>query len=739
VKKAFSKFKYLGAAFLLIMFGIVGVLLNSNFSFAEAAGVIRVNDITVYDADNPAFTATGGYNADHNIEGIGYDVANHYLEMTSASVQSITADGDLVINLDQSNTIQAVDELTLKVIGNLKIIGSHNSSLSISALSPENYAIEIDNLNQLTVGDAANSDRTVTVQVTQGIAPQPEAENVLVIEGSFYTNGSGMVEVDPEPESQPLVLHIGSTLVIDESGEEPHIKASSGEGWNISQEFMDIYSLDIQNNATIGAITGTGDGFVIVTGPGTIEKTPSDFSVYVAGNFWLSTGENPSDGDINLLGGIFTRGGVETFDGSLVIGSDASSSPEGIYASAVRVGRRDLIIYTDGTALSYHQEPLGEEGLEIFSSHGKELKVAKSSKATEHARSATVSGGGIIDLSYTDSLGVFTPQSEYWPWINMSGAEEEENPQPKIVICTNGDHSDPDKYIMSTSDTNFRLQSTAGTLYNLGWNIPFEEDSIVTNGTVRVIAAHGYKFTSAGYTDYQIEAGSPVTIELLPDYGYQYVSGGLNGNPTTPEPGKASYTFIMPDQHLHLSAIFQKVDDSININSESVKSATINMPADEINGTAELIIDDAEVVDTADFETAAGDLTITNYLDLSLNEIINKGHADQAWTTAITDLSAEMTVNLELTDELQGYTEYAVLREHEGAVTELASAYNPNTGILSFKTGGYSNYAIARSSSRLPRNPLTYDGIQKYIALAITSFIGLVATALYGRKKLFSR
>ena len=71
----------------------------------------------------------------------------------------------------------------------------------------------------------------------------------------------------------------------------------------------------------------------------------------------------------------------------------------------------------------------------------------------------------------------------------MSGAEEEENPQPKIVICTNGDHSDPDKYIMSTSDTNFRLQSTAGTLYNLGWNIPFEEDSIVTNGTVRVIAA----------------------------------------------------------------------------------------------------------------------------------------------------------------------------------------------------------------------------------------------------------
>ena len=64
----------------------------------------------------------------------------------------------------------------------------------------------------------------------------------------------------------------------------------------------------------------------------------------------------------------------------------------------------------------------------------------------------------------------------------------------------------------------------------------------------------------------------------------------------------------MPDQHLHLSAIFQKVDDSININSESVKSATINMPADEINGTAELIIDDAGV-DTADFETAAGDLT----------------------------------------------------------------------------------------------------------------------------------
>ena len=212
--------------------------------------------------------------------------------------------------------------------------------------------------------------------------------------------------------------------------------------------------------------------------------------------------------------------------------------------------------------------------------------------------------------------------------------------------------------------------------YNKVWNIPFEKIQL-SQWYRQSYRCPWLQVYSAGYTDYQIEAGSPVTMELLPDTA-QYI-GGLNGNPTTPEPGKASYTFIMPDQHLHLSAIFQKVDDSININSESVKSATINMPADEINGTAELIIDDAEVVDTADFETAAGDLTITNYLDLSLNEVINKGHADQAWTTAITDLSAEMTVNLELTDELQGYTEYAVLREHEGAVTELASAYNPNT------------------------------------------------------------
>lgn len=108
-----------------------------------------------------------------------------------------------------------------------------------------------------------------------------------------------------------------------------------------------------------------------------------------------------------------------------------------------------------------------------------------------------------------------------------------------------------------------------------------------------------------GYTDYVIEEGSEVTIELLPDYGYQYVAGGINGNPTTPDEGKATYTFIMPNNNIHLSAIFEKTSDVLNINSDYIKNASIIVPANEINGNAEFNVNEIDIEDEKEYEEVA--------------------------------------------------------------------------------------------------------------------------------------
>ena len=285
---------------------------------------------------------------------------------------------------------------------------------------------------------------------------------------------------------------------------------------------------------------------------------------------------------------------------------------------------------------------------------------------------------------------------------------------------------------MTSSSGNFLLKSTAGTLYSLGWGYDDAEDATVKNGNVNVISASGYKFTSGGFTDYKIESGSTVTIQLLPDYGYQYVSGGLNGNQTAPEKDKGSYTFTMPSNNLHLSAIFEKSSDIINVNSGTVTGATISVPTGDINGNAKLTVGDATNVDKTAFEKAAGAAEIGSYLSMSLDEIIYKGTSKEAWVTNITDLDKEMTVKLSLAKSLQGHANYTILCNHNGIMTKISATYDASTNVLSFSTDKYSTYAIVYDGT----NPNTSGGIGKYQSVGLASAAGLFGVALYvGRRR----
>ncbi len=672
------------------------------------------------------FNVTDGYNESHGIAGITFDESTKSLTLTDATLTNIHANGDLDIVIVGTNSVSSSTESSalLAMGGDLTVTGDE-ATLSISALASDQPAISIGAGGRLTIGAVGT---VITVTVTQGILNN--CEDTYIADGNTFNSPESGGPVEP-PAGDPLQISIDGTLVIDETA-DPQVTSASGEGWSIEQGFMGIYQLVVDDGTTLGYITGTGDGALSIgsiDGSFSIAKNEDSRSINMNGNVMIFLSNE--SGDVNLVGGIYTEGGVSARDGNMIsIGSSEVPSITGISADSLYVDSSNFSIYTSGTALQYYNEtPLEGEGMTVESGAGHSL-IVESDIATANVLNVIVSGGGTIDLSYISALGTFTPKASHWPWVDMTGTEEE-NPLPTTVTCEEGTDA-TNKYVMTSTEGNFLLESTAGTLYQLGWNIPGAEDSIVTNGTVRVIAANGFRFTSDDYTDYSIEAGSTVTIELLPDYGYQYVSGGLNGNQTVPDDGKASYTFTMPNNHLHLSAIFVRMSDIVDIETTKIERASLTVPETEINGNAEFLIGDATNIDEASFESQAGDFEIDTYLDLSLNEVIYKGTTEDVWRTNITELDESTTVTLTLSDDLKGHAEYMILRDHEGTVEEIEGVYDANTGTLTFDTDAYSTYALAYNDAE---NPATYDNIIWSFVIGIISISGLFFVSRY--KKAF--
>lgn len=711
--KVFSSF--------LLLLSLLFTPLTPLFALDAPVQSIDVNGVNI-------FNLGGGYNTGHGIAGITYDVDTHILTMNNASVERIHSSGDLDINLLGTNSITATtDSSALLAMGGDLTITGDSASLTVSALASNQPAITIGTGGRLTIGATGTA---ITVTVAQGVLMN--CQDTFIVDGNTFNTPIPEGPGDPPP-GEPIQISVDGSVVIDETS-DPQITSASGDGWSIeySQYGGYQFNIDATFSSTFGYISGTGDGAISINAIGgditILENLGS--SVYFDGNVIVLFGLGEM-GDVYLEGGIFTEGMVAGGDSDVFIGTTETPSLFGIVANNLALNFGNMTINTTGTALSYYNpDPMEGEGMEIQVRQGAKLTVETSNYATEYVNTATVFGGGTLDLSYTSALGGFTPQSGYWEWAEFTGTEEE-NTEPTIVPCEEGTDAN-NKYSLTISPNNFLLESTSKPLYQLGFNYDDSEDSRVVNGTVNVIAANGYKFVSGGFYDFSIEEGTEVTIELLPNYGYQYVSGGINGVPTSPEAGRASYTFVMPSNHVHISAIFEKTSDIINIDTSKVAGASFTMPSNEINGNAELLVDDATVANQEAYGTALDGFKAGSYLDLSLNEVIYKGTSDEAWRTNITQLEQDTTVTLTLGNDLKGHAEYKIIRNHEGTIEKLDAVYNPNNGTITFNTDAYSTYVIAYSD---PANPNTFDGVIGSFALGLSSILGLCGTQIYRKNK----
>lgn len=263
-------------------------------------------------------------------------------------------------------------------------------------------------------------------------------------------------------------------------------------------------------------------------------------------------------------------------------------------------------------------------------------------------------------------------------------------------------------YALNVKNKSYDLTFTNGT-FTLIWDYLTDVASMkVENGTAKVTKINGVDAVSdptAGYGNtaaggyWMLKKGDTVTIELKPNYGYQFLGGGFNDDQNlTSTDTVSTFTFTMPGRNLHLHALFKKTDNKVTNTSAKVDTGGITIANTEINsGSVDLSISDislpAEKV--TDFKNAAGNYNISTYLNISLEQFVNKGTADASWTTPMENLTNPATVTLKLEEGVNG-NEVVIVHEKSADIFEvIPTTFDAAANTISFSTKSFSNYAIA--------------------------------------------
>ena len=282
------------------------------------------------------------------------------------------------------------------------------------------------------------------------------------------------------------------------------------------------------------------------------------------------------------------------------------------------------------------------------------------------------------------------------------------------------------------------------------------EDALIEHGSARIIAVYDKdgalvsknKYTHEGQ-EYglddknngwaKIDPGFKVVFEFVPEYGYQLTKVAANEQELAPQSTTNQYTFTMPDTNVHFAATFTKTEDIVKAESEKVSSGEISLGNTLDGGTAQLTVNDVELSSDkiTGFENAAGDYTISNYLDIDLYNVFYKGKADSndVWSNKIDELDKEATITLKLAEGVNAEDIVIVHNIHDGDEYEVIQidSYDAETNTITFKTKSFSNYAIATKASattdtKSSSNPKTGDIIAAFIAIFAVSTVGFIVT-----------
>lgn len=240
-------------------------------------------------------------------------------------------------------------------------------------------------------------------------------------------------------------------------------------------------------------------------------------------------------------------------------------------------------------------------------------------------------------------------------------------------------------------------------------NSSLKDNELVKNGTVEILEIKDEEGNSVDLSCVKqdlekntgmavVIPGSTVVFRLKPDYGYQLTSVRINDEVLTAGEEQSTFEYVMPDANVHIGAIFEKVDDKVILESSKVREAEITLESGELDsGSAMLSVQDTEVSDEAknNFEAKAKGYEIASYLKIELNQIIYKGTDTDMWINAIRQLNHQATITLQLAQGVDG-DEFVIIHEkQDGTYEVIPTVYDAKSRTITFRTSGFSNYAIA--------------------------------------------
>lgn len=284
-----------------------------------------------------------------------------------------------------------------------------------------------------------------------------------------------------------------------------------------------------------------------------------------------------------------------------------------------------------------------------------------------------------------------------------------------------------------------------------------QKDDYLDHGTIELLNVHyngkDYKLSDLNNPDTCLDWGEPdennvygsavlpvgsvVTVKLVPDYGYQLTSFGINGGSFGTGDEQSVFTFEIKPGNAHLGAHFTPVEDKVTSTAQAVSEGNIALGDSGLSGgSAQLKISDAELDDEKEAEFASATpsgYTVSDYLDVDLYNVYYKGStdSDDVWEQEIDTLNEDATISVKLSDsQLEGIADPSdivlIHNVHNGDEYETISveSYDPETNTITFKTDSFSTYALA-TNDQITYGDANDDGdidmrdvllIRKYIA-----------------------
>lgn len=294
-------------------------------------------------------------------------------------------------------------------------------------------------------------------------------------------------------------------------------------------------------------------------------------------------------------------------------------------------------------------------------------------------------------------------------------------------------------------------------------NPSIKDNELLKNGTIEILDIKDPNGNSVGLDNVNqdldknngwasIIPGSKVILKLKPDYGYQLTSITINDEKLIAGKEQSTFEYIMPNTNVHISGIFEKVDDTVNAESDKVKNGTIELGGKEIDtGSVVLSVEDINLSkeQITNFEKNANGYNISSYLDISLSQVIYKGTEESVWKNELKELNNPAKITLKLENGIDGNEVVIVHEKHDGTYEIIPTTYDSETNTITFSTTSFSNYAIASKTATSENNekdnniqkdntnvnPKTGDNVIVYVVLFAIALLGIIVLIIVNNTK----